>query len=1507
MAYSCDIFPPLWLEQQLAFDIYGSKGCLPVKHPNLLVSTEKMGDDGILDMVMHIPRGMSLCRVSNDCLEMDSEMVLDKVTLLWDAKGSLPSSPQFWILNAVDDFASPTVDFAMWDETVILPFPEQQFEEVRIVEFFSGGYGGWHSAVKHLACCTTTPVKVVGIENDLTACRNYAISHQVPVFSAKQPLPHDLLQSCQSSCVIHADVFSKRWLPPITTWRPHVACISAPCQPWSEAGVTKGLMAFDGLAFTEVLGLCRFFKPLFLVLEQVEGFIRHPHKQLVIKTCLASGYVHVWSRVIDIHAHCPTHRPRWIALFRHVDCPLKYASHFQMPTVKTHPSPEQFDAILPFDLAFDPRLFPSSQTLDVLSDVSLLPDHKRLRVPPNALRSQVLALRSGSPQDVTPTFMASYGHQHRLSTNHLKNKGCLTHLLQPIDGTPRHWHPIEILILHMGLETFFVDPDWDLAYKFLGNQISLAHAIPALVHVFNQLPSFAFNLNLDQVFQNALERRITVANMIQIPLAGGILVAHQEVDTTDFSGQAEEAIRQMIGHDLQPFPDDSFWDLKGFHLISDLKQVANPSPITPIEVDVHEWSVSPTIAFVPVLPVCINGKNGDFQFWTFADVTPNDLIGLWEGRLEMVSLENGFQLIPSNNVAYVSQGNLLVSMRDGRITISNAKEKGIQLAQLGLDHDSVFDQFGRVSETTQPFAAEFLSNMPLQAPSTRICPESILNAMNRCQIHSAYHPSEDTIVFAFQGDFDACQCIRELFVKGFAPQTLQALGRVCHSDGKIIRYEPSHSSDAAPPAAFRIAAVVSMARLLLDSQREESGRHITFKWLKKVLWDGPIHAHTALEDLRKLLTVAFAWLDQGAAPSFVHRGKNIWNYKVLDLDDKHSKGCIIHVVRGFHGGGGSKMQHKVQVKNSLAGTLLEEGVDLQWITNHVERVVDTIGVNKLLPIASLPAGQDRVRQIRELFTNAGFPIPTIPKKAVQAPKTLQAKARKQMPASPSPSDVVIDCSYLLNEDDTHPKQIHEFRGQRSGVFLATMADASPWLKEGQPLSADELGMIVMGDSHVNTSLPQKAILLPCDDCQGNHFLLSATLVQFGSKSIKIKPLDDQKISGSECKVSAVTLWKQDWSAEEWNAAVSQTVQFVKDAFAFDLPDAIVSCWGRSLRKGRQIATNADATSIQLHCSVGADQFNSFLARSGFNRLWTTPKKQDGRISDDYRILWVPGELQHVTAIAAGLSGCAGLVRGKTSLGLRFAMTSFETAWKHLHPSENVPEHIPATFVFKVEPLPFGCSPQQLEDWAKHVNWKCRPLRATGPCAWLVCAAAMPPSSTLAFNGSPLLVRLLPPRNSPTVRTIVAGPRNVARATTETSSVSSNLAFDPWAQWKGPRVAPNVPQVAPKVVTGPTDQKIQQQDDRIAALEDHIQNLQVGQTKQQQQIEQIGQDVKQSEQRLASQVHKVVDDAKNDITKSLQATLQQQQNQFETSMKDIRQLLTAAAKRKHPNESDDMES
>ena len=593
-------------------------------------------------------------------------------------------------------------------------------------------------------------------------------------------------------------------------------------------------------------------KPQFLVLEQVEGFVRHPHKKWIFKTCVASGYILVGQKVLDIHEVCPTHRPRWIAIFRHIDCNLKSPVHLEIPkpAINSNPSPLQFGAVLAFDQAVDDRLFLSPQALDTLSDISLLPDHKKALVSSRASRPEILASRRGSQLDTTPTFMASYGHQHLLALKHLRIKGCLTHLLQPIQGPPRHWHPIEVFLLHLGLGGFFIDPDWELAYRFLGNQISTVHALAALVPVFNLLPFGPAELILDDVLQNAIDSRITVFNMRQIPVANGIMLIHQDSACEHFNSEVDKAVKEMIQHGIQPFPDDRFWDLTGFHSLDELFNSAIiPSPVSmPSEPEIDTSFISPTIAFVPVLPVKLKCLDGDHQCWTYADVTSSDLIGLWEGAFDLKESEHGeFILTPGPGGSHVSCQSALVTMRDGRITISACHDCKLSLDKLGFDGEIVFDQFGILVDGASIFTAVFLSTVPLQSGSIQLCLEQVIHATHQCQIAVSYLPETDKIAIDLQGDHQAINLIKSAFVHTFASQALKMLGRVCHVSDTLITFCACASIDAAPPAAFRIAGVVCLVRMLMDNLRSESGKIVTFKWLNRVLWEGPLPAQLSLE------------------------------------------------------------------------------------------------------------------------------------------------------------------------------------------------------------------------------------------------------------------------------------------------------------------------------------------------------------------------------------------------------------------------------------------------------------------------------------------------------------------------------------------------------------------------------------------------------------------------------------------------------------------------------------
>lgn len=589
----------------------------------------------------------------------------------------------------------------------------------------------------------------------------------------------------------------------------------------------------------------------------------------------------------------------------------------------------------------------------------------------------------------------------------------------------------------------------------------------------------------------------------------------------------------------------------------------------------------------------------------------------------------------------------------------------------------------------------------------------------------------------------------------------------------------------------------------------------------------------------------------------------------------------------------------------MAGSLLEQGVDLQWITKHVDQVVDKVGIQKLAPIAALRSGEQRDQQILQIFADCNCPIPAKTEKHVGS-NAFSQRSKKRAVQSVNTTDLAIDCEFIHNEDGSPTQQIAEFRGQRTGIFLTTADTALPWIREGQVLSADELGMVVIGEISQQCKLPHQQVLVPCKDGSNRDILLAATLIQFGTKQLGIKNLDKNAVKTPQCQVTSLTMWKSEWSKEEWTAACSNTMQFVRDAFTFDgMQDAIVTTWGRSLRKGRQVANPSEATSIQVHASIRADMFHAFLGKSGFNRIWTAPKKEDGRLSDDFRVIWFEGDIQRATSLSATLGGATGLIQGKNSFGLRFTLSSFSNAWKHIHPNQDEPEHIISKFVYKIEPLPFGCSPEQIREWSQHLKWKCRPLKALGARAWIVATDAEPPSTTVAFNGQTVLIRLLPQKGSPAVAPIVAGPR-APTSVREPGHQPPPLQTDPWAQYKGLKQPPIAPNPLTRSVAGPSETRLQQQDDKIDAIEKKIQLLTQSQDQQTNQLGELRTEIQKSEHRIADQVRQSIGEVRHELSNSVKDAMKQQSKQFEDNMRDLRLLFQQTNPKRKNENVDDME-
>ena len=81
------------------------------------------------------------------------------------------------------------------------------------------------------------------------------------------------------------------------------------------------------------------------------------------------------------------------------------------------------------------------------------------------------------------------------------------------------------------------------------------------------------------------------------------------------------------------------------------------------------------------------------------------------------------------------------------------------------------------------------------------------------------------------------------------------------------------------------------------------------------------------------------------------------------------------------------------------------------------------------------------------------------------------------------------------------------------------------------------------------------------------------------------------------------------------------------------------------------------------------------------------------MTDEYRVLWLAAHVdaQKAAAFTAKIGGAAGLVRGKSSLGIRVTSSMFEAAWKVVYPTEQAPADISNKWIYKLEPLPYGCT------------------------------------------------------------------------------------------------------------------------------------------------------------------------------------------------------------------------
>ena len=378
------------------------------------------------------------------------------------------------------------------------------------------------------------------------------------------------------------------------------------------------------------------------------------------------------------------------------------------------------------------------------------------------------------------------------------------------------------------------------------------------------------------------------------------------------------------------------------------------------------------------------------------------------------------------------------------------------------------------------------------------------------------------------------------------------------------------------------------------------------------------------------------------------------------------------------------------------------------------------------------------------------------------------------------------------------------------------------------------------------------------------------------------------------------MWKQDFMQEEWEEAVKAPVRFSKKLLAKDaLDDTVRSPFGRAFRKESKPCSPSEATSIQYHSEVKIADLRRLLRRSGFNRLFVTPKTTAGKPSDQWRVIWLPQNMQQLEAMCLGQTYTAGLIRGRKSQGIRVETNHFQEMWEKFHPGVEPPKKTPQGDIYKIQPLPFGVDRAVLQEWAENNTWEMHPIRPLGAKTWLVNSAKAPPKDVMFFNSSPLLITKMPSKQSDVSTGLIAGPRS-ALSTLAVPPVKTPTVFhtgdpfmDPWQT-----VATSA---SNKAESGPTEKYLQQHDQQIKQLEQAVQELQTMTKENVKQQDEKFQKIETQMQNQTNQTQAVL----QSFEASLAQALSKQENRISTSMDELKQLLLRNDKRSRSSQEDDM--
>ena len=1227
--------------------------------------------------------------------------------------------------------------------------------------------------------------------------------------------------------------------------------------------------------------------------------------------------------------------------------------------------PRNFD--VQFHLDHDERVQfePSFKVAERYFDPLLMPGKLR-----NWTKTDILNARVPSSDQKVPTFMHAYGAQHELAPYLLGTNGLFGHFVRQGPAF-RFWTPYECVMIHGHDQPLVMLKPARLSWETIGNSIAMPHALYVLFKAFRLAQLLLTEDSFDTVAKKFIESRFR---------ASEVTVLQDHFAWYMGSKQASQAMQQRVGNFVtqmcwaDPNPDRA-WPPKAFYSCTEGLQVFQDHPKIHQLQQIHN-EVSPTLTFDVLFEVFIWASPGEYGIfkvdgWT----TWQTLLMLWGFRfiptheswtldqlvkpLQVSSSDLKIYLAPHDNHQMLEQCEEILGLYP--VPILYRDEVDLTLyeiedsipwhrTKLAKKVHDVFAEWEPISEDTIFRFPTEVAAMKQEPDCQKHSTAQWLSANKVC-IEPVVPRDTDILVLHCQGTTESLRELSQIWMSHDQELWYHFKGRQCNLqiiDDNTWRFlfRPINGITTSPVLLFRKQLFNRLLKIALSAWNDEvneATHSVVVKYHGSQIFHGQIPLTMDFGQWIQTMEHLFQMTVHPGTPSLLCAGKKVTEVcSVQDLFNRRSwnqKPITIHIGEAILGGTKttSKQDFKRLVESGVANLLFEYGLDLPQVTTSTSMLVESVGLPRLHHLLHGEPEAERFASFERICKAVDLKLPIHPIKRSHTDgkfKKLRAQAQIRENGSLSPDNFILQDGFFLNEDNSAATILTQYFPNASGVMLMTPQKAQEWIMAATSKSPDELGIYVLGEMKLTTSLPYLRINAPAKDHTGRSVLLNGCLIQMGEKQIKV-PSNENPIETNDVQVASVTLWQEDFEPSTWSKIIESPVRATKDLLSQDGHQGILGKpWARVYQDKGVNVTPSLATSVQFHAEFQkGPRFLALLKRSGFNSIYITPKNDIGRPDPTWKIIWLSDTVLQIESKATAIHGAAGLVKGRKSRGLRVEQAVFRSTWEKLKPGTTPPDIRETQHVFRLQPLPLGTDSQILASSAKQSNWDIRPIRAVGAKQWVVGSNDLPPN-ILMFNGQPLLVQQLHQKQINGTGVIAAGPRSHPKAPSRVKQTENNgtkNAFqqgdpyhDPWASY-APSM-PSVPAVASssvpfpdsassgpnRTVTGPVANLLQQQEDRLHVVETMMGKLQEQQTGTIQTMdsrfkefnEQLSQHVQTTKQGFEYMQRENVN-----LHQTIAQALQQQDLRIATSFDELKSLFMAnrgVKRAKEPCEEEDPE-